>query len=272
VVIKIKFPTKLALAPETQYEVIVSELERLLGKGFVDSNRWLRASLDRIKDLHKQDQPVLKDYEMSIIAMLVKDLQEIEEYDVSLLKKFKNNLYESVGIDEYFGVRFEINIAASLIRNGIKFLKTESPDFTIQMETKSIYVECGSSHLSKPKSVDLKYKIVSEIREKAKKKYCNPDTALFIDATNIFHSTPKEILITPSQFQIRTHIKETLEATNFGNVTVFSYLLNKDRNRFESNYQRTDHKNISKPLKQFLNKFYPIGEVIVFNFEVPSHG
>ncbi len=191
---------------------------------------------------------------------------------ISIFKIFKNNLYKSVSINEYFGVRFEINIAASLIRKRINFSKTESPDFTIQMGTKDIYIECGSSHLARPKSVDLKYKIGSIIREKATKVYCNSDTALFIDATNIFNNTPKDILLTAAQFKIRTFIKGTVDSTKFGNVTVFSYIWNKDLNAFQSNYHRIDNEHISKPLKQFLDQFYPIRGFTVLNFEVPSHG
>ncbi len=269
---KIGLPTKLALAPKTNYEIILSELERLLGKGFVTSNSWLRQSLDQIEASNQKGEKLQSDYQMSIMLMLVKHLQEIEDYDLSMLKEFRNRLYDVTNIDDYFGVRSEINAAASLIRKGIKFSKTESPDFTVQMGPTSVYIECGSSHLAKPKSGDLKYKIASLIRKKSKKVYCNFDTALFIDATNVFHNTPQEVLLTAAQFKIRTFIKVTVDSTSIGNVTVFSYVWNKDLNEFQSNYHRIDNKNISKPLTEFLDQFYSIRKFTVLNFGVPSHG
>ncbi|OFV68083.1 MAG: hypothetical protein SCAL_000723 [Candidatus Syntrophoarchaeum caldarius] len=163
----------------------------------------------------------------------------------------------------------DLVLRGTIIRKNIKFTKAESPDFTIHTENKNIFIECGSAHLSKPKLGDIKYKIYSVINKKSSKPYCDPTTALFIDITNIYYnSLINEILV--ERDEIREDVKNALEHTQFGNVILFAYILNKDLNRFESVYIRIDNKNTEETLLNFLNDGYPFSEHTVYNFAIPS--
>jgi len=254
-----------------KYSNLVLEINRLLGMRFIygniSSKTPIGQSLIDIINFNNKGEYIIRDYEFSRLRMFVKHLQEIERYDIHLFKKFKKKIHIP---SEYFGARFEINIAASLFRKKVKFSKTESPDFTIQNGERDIFIECGSTHLSQPKLGDIKNKIISVIDEKSKEEYSNPDTALFIDVTNIFHYMKKHLL--PTQEEIKNDVKNTLESTNFGNVTLFTYMMNQDSNRFESIYQRINNKNTNKALQNFLDQYYPFGKFVVFNFFIPSQG
>ena len=117
----------------TYYENI-AELNKLLGKNFMNLNRNaqhpLRQSLARVLEFHRHDDYFNRDYENSAISLLVKNLKEIEVHDRKLLKILRKTLMKS-NDDTYFGIRLEISVAASLIRNNVPFNKTEQPDFIL---------------------------------------------------------------------------------------------------------------------------------------------
>lgn len=239
--------------------------------GNISSKSPIGKSLRKLVDYHNKGKYLLRDHEFGKIAMLVKNLKGIEGYDVNLLEEFKKQMSGSITRDTYFGIRFEINIAASLIRKNIKFTKAGSPDFSVHEENKDVFIECGSAHLSKPKFVDIKYKIGSVINVKSSKVYCNPTTALFIDVTNIYYSSLINKIVL-EQNEVKEYVKNILEPTKFGNVTLFTYILNKDLNRFESDYVRIDNNNIDEALLNFLNECYPLGNHTVYSFSIPSEG
>ena len=258
-----------------QYSSLVLKLNELLGMRFINGNLSSKTpigqSLIRIIAFHNQGSYLQRDYEFSKMAMLVKHLQEIAEYDLDLLNTFKKQIYRSSTYDKYFGVRFEIEIAASLIRKNIKFTKSESPDFIVHTNRKDIFIECGSAHLSKPKSGDITYKISSVINKKSKRPYCNNATALFIDVTNIYYNSSINDILKKGD-KMRESVKNTLRKTEFGNATLFTYIFNKDKNRFESVYTRIDNKNIDDDLLKFLDEHYPLGEYIIYDFAIPPQG
>lgn len=257
------------------FGTLVVELHGLLGmrfiKGNVSDNSQIGQSLQRIIDFNNFGNYFQRDNELIKMTLLVKHLKEIEGYDLDLLKVFKKQLYKCDTHNKYFGVRFEINIAASLIRKNVIFTKDESPDFVVHSGDRQIFIECGSAHLSKPKPGDVIYKICSVINKKSRKPYCNPATALFIDITNIFYnSLINEIL--PEKDEIKEHIRENLCSIPFGAVILFTYIYNKELNRFESVYIRVDNECIDKILLNFLNEFYPFDEHKIYRYAVPSNG
>lgn len=255
------------------FGTLVVELHRLLGmrfiKGNISDNSQVGQSLQRIVDFNNTGNYYQRDHELIKMTLLVKHLKEIERYDLDLLKIFKKQLYKCDARDKYFGVRFEINIAASLIRKNVIFTKDESPDFRVHKGDGQIFVECGSAHLSKPKPGDVKYKICSVINKKSRKPYCNPVTALFIDITNIIYNNLINAIL-PEKSEIKEHIKETLFSIPFGAVILFTYIHNKELNRFESVYIRIDNECIDKTLLNFLNEFYPLDEHKIHRYAVPS--
>ena len=72
--------------------------------------------------------------------------------------------------------------------------------------------------------------------------------------------------------EIREYVKDAMKLIKFGNVTLFTYILNKELNRFESVYIRVDNGNIDETFLNFLNEHYPVGEHTVNQFAIPSEG
>ncbi len=230
--------------------------------GSIAARSPIGQSLNRVLKYHNQKNISLRDYELGKTALLVKELKIIEQHDSELLATFKKQLHTNLSFDKYFGFRMEIHTAAVLILKKVEFTKTESPDFTIHTEDRDVFIECGSAHLSKPKTQDVKYKIGSVISQKSKKPYCGPATALFIDYTNIYHN----ILKNDSQFktdEINEYLKNALKTTKFGNITLTSYVAIEDTKRFAGMYIRVDNQNIDKSLLNTLDKSHPHGKYTI---------
>jgi len=256
------------------YGSVIVELSRLTGMRFINPSRKSEKPIEqfvrRTLDFHNQKKYDLRDFEFAKIKLLVKNLQEIEKYDKTLLAKINKQLLNSLNENEYYGTRFEISITASLIRKGIDFTKTESPDFTINAKRK-IFIECTSSHLTVRKTGDVKYKIKGTINFKSCKKYCNPETALFVDVTNLYyHSLLNEIDL--EKKDVHNYAKRVLQGTKFGGIVFFVYLQNFKLDRYEQNYVRVDNDCMNAVLRDFLDRHYPFGNKHVDTHRIPKVG
>ncbi|MDO8578210.1 MAG: hypothetical protein Q7R50_03410, partial [Dehalococcoidales bacterium] len=185
----------------------------------------------------------------------------IEKCDTTLLNKFKRKMRETnKNWGTYFGVRLEINMAASLIQKKINFVKTEAPDFAISEY--GVCMECVSSHRSNVGSANLIDKIHSAIMEKSKKAYCNSSTVLCMDITNISATTEEsENELLAQKDGLRRVVEQILKDThsNYGSILLFSYFMDL-KDYLHSGYWRIDNENIMPALLSFLNKYFPIGE------------
>lgn len=234
------------------------------------SGKPIEQFVRRSLNFHNRKKYDLRDFEFAKIKLLVKNLQEIEKYDQTLLEKMNKQLLNSLNENEYYGSRFEISITASLIRKGIDFTKTESPDFTINAKIK-IFIECSSSHLTVKKSGDVKYKIKGTIDTKSGKAYCNPKTALFVDVTNLYYnSLVNEINL--EKEDVHNYAKRILLGTEFGGMVLFVYLQNFKLNRYEQNYLRVDNDSMNAFLRDFLDHNYPFGNKHVDTHRIPKVG
>lgn len=254
----------------------VADLRRLLGKTVIDGRPFaahpIRQSIAQILTYHNNGDYAGRDYENSSISMLVKNLKEIEGHDEKLLKVFRRAL-QSCNNDTYFGVRFEVSMAASLVRSNVPFAKTERPDFTLLGTWDGISIECGSAHLSGRRiaASDLKYKIGSVVRDKSQYDYCSAGNALFIDFTNInYHSTLEEIL--PSVDELKRYVSDQLEHDDFGSVVLWTYIVNLDVGRYQWKYTRVDNKMPNHLLKKFLDTLYPFGHDVTHEYGFLSRG
>ncbi len=258
-----------------RYSTLVIELNKLLSMKFINNNIYSRnsigLSLSSIIEYHNQGDILSRECELGKINMLVKHLKELKIYDNELFIKFKRDILRlSDNLDGYFGVRLEINIATSLIRKKVKFIKTESPDFCILEYNKKIYIECTSVHISKNISnkKDLRYKIKTAINNKAKKIYCNNETMLFIDITNIVHHPSVEEIYLDKDV-LKQYVREIIVNSKFSSVVLFLYEYNREKKMFESVYVRIDNKDIQKKVLVFLDEFYPLGNVRVYKPIIP---
>ena len=257
-----------------QYGNIVVKLSQLLNKKFLkreDFQRPIGQAIENIIRLHNMGMYEQRDYEIARLKMLVKHLEEVKQQNENMFKIFQTRINKSD--TDYLGFRFELATAASLIRKGINFEKTESPDFTINWKGHKIGIECVNVHIEKPTSKNLIHKIKKAIKRKAGKTYSivTSKILLFIDVTNIyFHGLLRGELF--DEKELKERIGRILNLTNFGGILLFVFVLNKTLSRFELNYFRIDKPKIDPLLKDFLDYCYPCGSHDVYDFALPQKG
>ena len=228
-------------------------------------------SLNFFRTFSKERSYLLRNLELTKLNLFVKHLQEIEEHSEVMFKQIRRKMNAAKIVGQYIGLRFEINIAASLIRKGIAFGKGESPDFRIESGKGSISIECTSSHISAHKQYDLKYKIGASIKQKSKEEYTNYNTAIFVDSANIIYNMARNQML-PGKDQIKEYVKQSLSPTKLGNATIFTYVFAANSNEFQSDYIKVDNQGIAEPLVLFLDKYYPVGTVFIKPAVLPGTG
>lgn len=258
------------------YSKVTVSLSNLLGMKFVpdspDNDTAIGRTLDAIFHYHNSGDARARDLQLNRMALLAKNLMEIQAFDTSLFEDFKKTILSSRNVDNFFGIRFEIKIAATLIRSTIPFRKSEAPDFLIDTHFGKAAIECTSARIrNQRQDHDLRYKIVSSIRGKSNKEYSNLHTALFLDVTNLVYTTldAGESL---AKLLDRQHLFRRLSEFDFGNLTVFTYLSDSERGGIESAYTRIDHPEIDRALTALLDSSFPFGALPLNEFAVPEEG
>ena len=167
---------------------------------------------------------------------------------------------------QFFGMRFETYVAASLIRKSVSFIKTESPDFLLDEFPCSI--ECTTTRvIDGGVAADLSYKVASAIHKKAASSSHRNDCVLFIDITNILHTS---LAATANTVREETHL--ALEGTEFGCAVLFAHMFNTDKGQLQTVYFREDNRSLSGGLLAFLNMHYPVTENRSYEFSFPRGG
>ena len=258
------------------YGVLVNNLSRLLEMRFTPGETGndspVGKSLRKVLDYHNRGEYSRRDHELAKMQLLTKHLGAIGHHDHHMLGQFAKQLRDSHGWDQYFGARLEINVAASLIRKGVTFRKREHPDFAI-LNTNDVCIECASTHMNIPKTYDGKYNISRVIRAKSAKPYCNARAALFIDVTNLLYNDATNQIFF-AKAELAAYVTKLLQQhrSQFGSVVLFTYMINKVLNRFESNYMRVDNTSLAPSLLFFLDQCYPHGNHVVDDFAYPNYG
>lgn len=214
------------------------------------------------------------EYQMCLnkLYLLLKHLDDVKTFNEGYYKYFVNKLKRNCNNDEYFGVRFELCIAARLSTERIAFIKRESPDFSFFDMNCELFIECSSVRLRNPKEIkSVLYKLGSVINKKSNKSYCNSKTMLFIDMTNITEFMLKTELLY-SYDSIKLEVKEAIERTQFSAVILFVYVMNYSLKRIETVYLRIDRIDGSGEVLSFLDKYYKYGEHELQNFSIPGEG
>jgi hypothetical protein len=257
-----------------RFNNIVMELNKILRMKFIKGNKDyhhpIGQTLYRALDNYNKRDDIQAQLEFARMDFFIVHLKRIEQNDSNMLKDFRELIKKQP--ENFPGYRFEVGIAASLFQKKIKFNKQESPDFKLVDDRyRDVFIECGSSRLSKNKDVDIIYKIHSIINKKGKKKYASNNTALFLDVTNIFFYLQQNNRH-PDNKEIREGILDCLRDNNFGNVTLFINLLNKEFDRFESTYLRVDNELIDRNLLLFLDDNYPMSSYFIGDPVIPIEG
>lgn len=254
----------------------IGELSRLLGVGFApwhqSQTSVLGIRIRRLLALQGQGNWCGRDWEFARLRLLIKQLREIEKARPEILKVFRRQIRRAKENDSFFGIRFEINIAASLIRKRIPFTKGESPDFTLLGPPEETYIECGSAHVRGTQHLLLMEKLKRVLTQKCAKPYSNRQTALFLDVTNVVAETRSVEQIPAGRDWLRNTVTELSKVATFGSVLLFCYMPNPQLRRYESNYVRADREDASPALSALLDSTFPKGQHETATPLMPAEG
>lgn len=188
------------------------------------------------------------------------------------LKKFIDKIVKSP-MQQYYGVRLEIHIAASLTKKLIVYQCPDPPDFIINYKNVNINLECTSRNLTvKKNKSDVIKGFKTAIQSKSSFAFVNTNSALLIDCTNLaFHNGS---LFWEDYGTTRDFLKKEIEKTEFGCVLTYSWVWNTSNDRYEAVYSRIDSDRISNELLDFLNIYYPLGKHMINKGDanIPSIG
>lgn len=223
-----------------------------------DNFTHIGALLNQIIDYHNKGEILYRNMELNRILFLIQHLEIIKEHDSSLLKYFIRELKKQGTQDVFWGVRFELGTAVSLINKNIPFLKQESPDFILSNQCS---IECSSARIRKENDkTDLDYKILSVINKKGKEEYCSNSLVLFIDITNLVYDLHKRNQYINTS-KTKEFVKNKIQDYDMGSIIFFSHIHPKNEDNIRSVYNRIDNESIDSELKKFLDTYYSFGEV-----------
>lgn len=263
--------------PSAFYDCL-RDLTSHLGKDFNTPGRWRQHPIGQlirdVREYHFGNEVRNRELVLTQLRMLRKHLTEVRAYDPAMHDGFRRRILKASNLDAYEGIRFEVDIAASLSRNGHTFRKTEPPDFTVNTkDSRVVHIECGSIHLAKTKARDASYKISACVRKKAGRPYANASTALFIDTSAYLHRGIQHGT-TLSREQLAELVQQALREAPYGNVTLFTYYFTWSYHSgvLELNYVREDSTQIDPMLATFLDDAYPRGQITRNGGGVPGGG
>lgn len=204
--------------------------------------------------------------ELYLLEYFAKHLKEIERARPDVLQVFRREFRRARVEAQFFGLRFEAYIAASLSRKGVSFVKAESPDF--RLADISCSIECTTTRMvDGGASDDLSYKVASAIRKKAASASHRNDCVLFIDITNILHTS---LVATASS--VRGETRLALEDTEFGCAVLFAHIFNSDNGQLQTVYYREDNSSLTGAPLAFLDMHYWVTENRSYEFSFPPGG
>jgi len=194
--------------------------------------------------------------------------QELTPAVYDLLQQFKRRLRKA-SLQNYFGLRLEIRIAAKLIKDKIPFEKSEAPDFKLDDVTRwpGVGIECTSAHLDlecAKRPVDVLYKVIRAIESKTEDRYATPLTILAVDASNLlFHEGHEECnKILGDKDVSNPHLQGPVDASVFQSALYFTFASEPLKDGAGSDYLRVriDRNGIDARCKDFLDLEWPFGD------------
>jgi hypothetical protein len=198
----------------------------------------------------------------------LEDMETISKYDRDLFKHFRKKLLRC-SADNYFGLRLELRIAATLLIRKVPFNKSEAPDFILGS---NVGIECTSAHLdleSLNNPNDVLYKVKAAITQKSDYHYRTKSTILAIDVSNLlFHEGQEQCAqILADKDKSAPLIRGMISDSPFQSVLYFSYawmpLPSGNDVKLQSLHARVDRENMDSPSKAFLDSQYPFGDEYV---------
>ncbi|RZK00136.1 MAG: hypothetical protein EOO43_25315 [Flavobacterium sp.] len=205
--------------------------------------------------LNQNGQFEQRDAALSTLDFLVKDLDILRYSRLSAYKKIVYDLKKQIKLSLFWGYRFELHIATLLAMKDVIFDCPDPPDFVVQGT--NISIECSSKRVNTIVcGKDYKYKIRASLESKRKGAYNAPNSALFIDITNIIYSLKASSFDT-EPMTLSNYVEAIIPQYNFGSVLLFGYHFEISSKKYYSSYVRVDNKIIDPSLSNFLDKHFP---------------
>ena len=192
------------------------------------------------------------------MRFLLHKLTKLKKLKPKNFNLHKNDLLSQKDTDGFYGFRFEVDIAFSLLEKGIDFEKSERPDFKLDLKGKNLFIECTSVR-SRGGNTDygnLKKKVIDTIGGKEAKPYSNSVTILAIDVTNVFYNVKPENWQTFYD-ELFEHVKKHSKDDKYGAILMFVTVFSQKTNQIKSTFCRTNSENIDEDLKAFVEKYFP---------------
>src|SRR5215212_9001578 len=186
------------------------------------------------------------------------ELCDLEKFAPHVVRRFKRRLRTN-RLDDYLGVQCELAVASMLVSKSFQFSCPDPPDFQINVNgSQEAFIECTSVHIGTDSDKDRLYKIGSAINNKQKKGYCNGNTALVIDVTNVMYKSDEGGWDLNPQ-AIKNRFFDRAANSGFGAVLIISETVTLDEMRFQTVYDRLSVKGPSPQLQTVLDQCFPEG-------------
>jgi hypothetical protein len=250
---------------------------QLAGQLSVSQSRYRKAG---VLDPAQLDSPLMQHFrsarellrhrsfgiaELEILSLAANymELLEVGKANPAFSKRVRR-LLRSDRLDDYLGAQCEIGVASMLLKKRVGFICPDPPDFQITSPAsgKNAGIECTSIHIEKESNKELIYKIGAAINRKKKKGYCNANTALIIDITNVMHHSHK-VGWNLNPNSIKDQFADSAAQSGFGAVIIVCEVGNLEKQRVETLYSRLAIENPSKELQSVLDLGFPDGKYFV---------
>jgi len=222
----------------------------------------IQRGLEIIDQFSKSNVALAKQH-CVLLKYLNNHLRLIKRKNPESFKIFKKRLLKANKLSDFFSLRYEIFVAHNLCFYDLQYRQPDPPDFEVHLNDEVVFLECGSCQLTSQSfdKDDLKYKLESTINKKSNHNYAH-NLALYVEISNISISFAQDKSI--SIDFIDDFIMSIDNFNKFGSVITHTVIRDDNDAQVKYLYSRTDHQNISKSLKEVLNKINPTGNRIIF--------
>jgi hypothetical protein len=248
------------------YEGLKKSLSMLLGVSTDNQKRPIARNFRQALNYLNSGRIRLAEFHLLLLIGLFNDLRALREARPDVFQYFSRKLGACTRLDQYYGLRFELHVAASLVAKQIPFQKTDPPDFTLTLQEGMAYIECGSTHTrSVTTEKALHSRLERVVRRKASKGYATPSAALFVDVSSCMSEAARNHF-SGFSLALPSTIRHALRTDAFGSVLLFHHLiLPPDRsprytygeNGIAMAHTRVDSESIGDALRGLLDAHFP---------------
>jgi len=250
-------PYKYALIDVTgRYRTIVPNEREEFDPIALVQGHWLRGELDLCKG------------ELYQLQLFVKDLNDVRNARSDVFELLKAKVYQCRTADNYFGLRMEAKMAAELVKTKLPFDYRDRPDFSVQGGTVNIACSSVWPDISDPVR-DYRNRIASKIEKKGRLGYAKPNTLLAIDSTIVTAAMANHGLL-DEKTDLNQFLANVIDRMAYGAVLSYNTVYSGATGMLMSVYSRFDSPRMDAALLIFLDTYFPLGDLTVYEPFVPG--